>query len=63
MQRQVGEPRTGREEKWYFEIYRESQPGPAEFGDLFDFEDVKRKITIKGTSNNCRSWQSRTSLV
>lgn len=46
MQTQVGQPRTGREEKWYFEVYRGNQTGPAETGTLFDFDDVKKKIAI-----------------
>jgi hypothetical protein len=44
-------PRTGREPIWYFEVYRGSQPGPAEYGQLFDFEDVKKKIRIHLTSS------------
>lgn len=38
------QPRTGREPVWYFEVYRGNQRGPFETGQLFDFEDVKKKI-------------------
>jgi len=49
MQTQVrNQPRTGREPLWYFEAYRGDQPGPFEQGQLFEFEDVKRKILMHG---------------
>lgn len=45
MQSQVFvQPRTGREPLWYFEIYRGSTQGPAEYGQLFDFEAVVDKV-------------------
>jgi hypothetical protein len=52
MQRQVtSQPRTGREPTWYYEVYQGNQPGPAESGQLFDFDDVKRKITSNMTGS------------
>ena len=41
------QPRTGREPVWYFEVYRGNQRGPFETGQLFDFEDVKKKIAAR----------------
>jgi hypothetical protein len=52
MQAQVrNQPRTGREPIWYYEVYRGNQIGPAESGQLFDFEDVKKKITSNMTGS------------
>jgi hypothetical protein len=46
MQTQVRtQPRTGREPRWYYEVYRGNQPGPCESGQLFDFDAVKEKIS------------------
>lgn len=51
MQRQVlNQPRTGREPKWYFEIYRGSQPGLAECGEVFSFAEIKEKLRISRLS-------------
>jgi hypothetical protein len=43
-QTQVGEPRTGREAKWYYEVYRGNQTGPVEFGELIGFDELKKTI-------------------
>lgn len=50
MQTQVlNQPRTGREPIWYFEVYRGNQPGHCDFGQLFEYDDVKRKIVMHTT--------------
>lgn len=47
MQTQVtNQPRTGREPPWYYEIYRGNQPGPAENGTVFDFDEMLKKVRL-----------------
>jgi hypothetical protein len=46
MQTQVGvQQRTGREQMWHYQVYRSSDTGAFDQGNLFDFDAVLIKIS------------------